>query len=460
MKYLLRILLAALCAAVAATGCNREPGKPATPHKSAGSTVLATTTILATIGENEKPVTISMPSAAIHSSPTTQLEFTFSEKGGGVAYTIEKNGEPRVVHNGKAGTSCKAVGAVVLSPDGKRIAYGVLVDGKWRMVVDGKEGAPFNAVQRPVFSPDGSHLAYQAMAGERWYLVVDTKPNPGTDKRYLNHEFSADSSRIAYIDNVDDKNRGRLVVSDLAFAKQIVIAAGVSSMFSNTDKSRIAAVSTSDGKQQVVDFSFDWPDAVHKGALYDTVGPLAFGPDGATLAYTAQQAGRRVLVLGDRELALPQGDLAGLPVIHPDNKTVGVLMFSDGATFLQQLSPGGGNREDGYESAESLVYSRDGRYHAYAAQKGPNWFVVVNGKEGPAFDRVVSPLFTPDGKLVVYRARKDGKRFVVVADPNGRTIRQYPPYEQVFQPVFTADGKSVAYGVKDGNKLIWKVDPL
>ncbi len=45
-------------------------------------------------------------------------------------------------------------------------------------------------------------------------------------------------------------------------------------------------------------------------------------------------------------------------------------------------------------------------------------------------------------------------------DANGKTITQHPSYEQVFQPVFTADGKSVAYGVKNGNKLIWKVENL
>jgi len=73
---------------------------------------------------------------------------------------------------------------------------------------------------------------------------------------------------------------------------------------------------------------------------------------------------------------------------------------------------------------------------------------------------VVSPIFSPDEKFLVYRARKDGKRFVVVADTRGKTITQQPSYEQVFQPVFTADGKSVAYGVKDGNKLIWKVEKL
>ena len=464
MSYLFRILLIVVSVTQLVTGCStRETEKPTASRKAGIGNVLATTTLLATITADDKPQSIAPPSGlGIHPSPANMFQFIFSERGGGVAYVVEKDGTSRMVHNGAAGKSYQTVGDVVLSPDGKRIAYGALVDGKWRMVVDGKEGAPFNTVRLPRFSPDGAHLAYQAMAGERWHLVVDGTPNAGTLKRYLPHEFSADSSRIACIDDVDDNNRGRLVVSDLAFATQTVVGSGVSFMLANADKSRIAAVSTMDGKQRVIDFSLDRPESVNRGAIYDTVGALAFGPDGVTLAYPAERAGRRLLVVGNRELALPDGDMAGLPVIHPDKKTVAVPIFSGGMTFLHQLSPVGGIGEvgHGYEAVEGLVYGRDGRFHAYAAQKGETWFVVVNGKEGPTFDRVVSPKFSPDGKLLVYRARKDGKRFVVVADMTARTIKAHPAYEQVFDAVFTADGKSVAYGVKDGNRLIWKVEAL
>ncbi len=85
---------------------------------------------------------------------------------------------------------------------------------------------------------------------------------------------------------------------------------------------------------------------------------------------------------------------------------------------------------------------------------------MANGKEGPVFDRVVTPLFSPDGTLLVCCARKDGRRFVVVADAGGKTVRRHQAYEQVFPVTFTSDGKSVAYGVKDGNKLIWKVEKM
>ena len=117
-------------------------------------------------------------------------------------------------------------------------------------------------------------------------------------------------------------------------------------------------------------------------------------------------------------------------------------------------------KEKQYDGATGLVYDSDGSRHAYIAKKGKKIFIVVNAKEGPAFDMAVSPMFSPDGKFLVYRARKDGKRFVVVADADGKILRQHAAYEQVFQPVFTADGKSIAYGVKDGSKLVWKVEKL
>lgn len=462
MKVMFRLFCVFLTVTFCAAGCSNkesEKGKAPRQHISA---VADKTTLLATIAADEKPQSIAPPSGlGIHPSPATMFQFIFSERGGGVAYIVEKDDKSHVVHNGSAGKPYKTVGTVALSPDGKRIAYGALVDGKWRMVIDGTEGAPFSTVQYPVFSPDGVHLAYQAMAGERWHLVVDTTPNAGTLKRYLYHEiFSADSSKIAYVEDVDDNKKGRLVVSDISFAKPRVIESNVSLILSNTDKSRIAAISTVDNKQMVINLSFDRPDSVKKGPLYDTVQNLAFGPDGISLAYTAERAGKQLLILDDKEMALADGAMSGLPVVHPDKKTVGVLIFSGGKTFLQQLSPGGSNGEIGYEAAESLVYSRDGRFHAYAAQKGESWFVVVNGTEGPAFDRVVSPKFSPDGKFLVYRARKSGKRFVVAADASGKIIKTFPEYEQVFDVLFTADGKSVAYGVKDDQKLIWMVEKL
>lgn len=477
MKYLAKNLNAQLCVCIifflSIAGCSREPEKPKTPRQSS-SDVADKTTLLATIADDEKPQSVTPSSGlGIHSPLSATFQVIFSERGGGVAYIAEKNGKVYVVHNGRAGKQYATVGTVALSSDGRRIAYGAIVDGKWRMVIDGREGRSFNTVKSPVFSPDGQHVAYEAMAGERWHLVVDATQNAGTQTRYAKHEFSADSSKITYVENADDNNKWRLVVSDLLFKKQKIMESSGVLMITNADKTRIAAVSISNSKQRVIEFSFDRPDAVKKGPLYDAIYNLAFGPDGVSLAYDAERAGEHLLIFNDREDRISKRTLVGPPVIRPDLKAVGAIIAknnsasqhvavnsTDNSASLHQSFINDSKKEKDYDEAANLVYSRDGRLHAYAARKGQNWFVVVNGKEGPAFDRVVTPVFSPDGKRLVYRARKDGKRFVVVSDADGKTISQHPAYEQVFQLVFTADGKSVAYGVKDGQKLIWKVEKL
>jgi hypothetical protein len=183
--------------------------------------------------------------------------------------------------------------------------------------------------------------------------------------------------------------------------------------------------------------------------------------NGGSLAYLAERSGQRFIVLDGKGAALPDGaSPSGAPVIRPGGG-VGVLVTSvDGRAFLHEAFAGGeGPASSRHDEAADLAYGAGGAT-AYAARRGDAWFVVANGTEGPALDRVVSPAFSPDGKLLVYRARKDGKRFVVIADRKGETVRQLPPYEQVFPVRFDADGKSIAYGVKDGPRLLWLVEPL
>jgi hypothetical protein len=215
-----------------------------------------------------------------------------------------------------------------------------------------------------------------------------------------------------------------------------------------------------DNKVRIIDFSFSNPDGVQEGPLYDVIEKLTFGDDGMSVCYCALKGRTRLLVLDNREEVLPKGLLPQLPVVRPDNKGVGVLLTSQKYFYLHQSFFISTEKRKKYDEASDLAYSKDARLYVYAARKGKNWFVVVNGKEGPAFDRVVLPVFSPDGQRLVYRARKDDKRFLVVADTAGKTIKQHPSYEQVFQPGFTADGKSVVYGVKDGNKLICRVEGI
>jgi hypothetical protein len=475
---------------ISISGCSREPQKTAVPTPSAESKqqqktealpstasvpaqgaqarparteVAAATTLLATVAEDEKPEAVNPTVANIHPSIDTTLQVIFSEWGGGVAYVVGMKGDKvYVVHNGRPGSLYGAFGEVVLSPDGSRFAYGAMTDGKWRMVLDGKEGELFSSVRNPKFSPDGRHLAYQGMKGDLWQLIMDGAVISSTKTRYRPHEFSGDSARIAYIDNVDEKTlKGRLVVSDIYSKNERTINTGVTDMVLNADKTTIAAISRNPvNRERMIQFDFAKPDAIIKGAEYDKIVSPVFGPSGTDLAYFGERKGRIYGVFRGQEEILPEGVTPGTPVINQAGKSVGVLMSANDTVYLYQMFRNSGRKGSLYDEAEWLVYSSDGTVSAFAARKGGSWFVVVNGKEGPAYDRVVAPVFSPDGKRLVYRARKEGRRFVVIADANGKTIRQHPEYEQVFQPVFTADGKSVAYGVKDGRKLIWKVEKL
>ena len=444
-------------------GCSRQQEKPVTASPPAVNEVATATTVLATIADDEKPPR-AFPGHAAAPAPQNQpdsFEVVFSGSVRGVAYTVEKNNKFSVVHNNIRGKEYASVGKVVLSSDGRRIAYGALADGKWRMVVDGKEGRRYDVLLSPIFSPDGQHVAYQAKEGEKWYLVVDNMPNAGTTASYTTPEFSSDSNLIAYVESAVSSSGMRLIVSDLTFGKQHVKQSIGDLLFTtNRDKTRIAAAQVVDNKLRIIDFSFAKPDVVHEGPRYDVIEKLTFGDDGVSVSYCALKGRTRLLVLDNKEELLPKGLLPQLPVVRPDKKGVGVLLTSQNRFFLHQAFVNSTKKGKWYDEAADLAYSKDARLSVYAARKGHNWFVVVNGKEGPAFERVVTPVFSPDDKRLVYRARKDGKRFVVVADTGGKTIKQHPAYEQVFQTVFTADGKSIAYGVKDGKKLIWKVEKI
>ena len=459
MKNILRILSIPVCAGMVlftmASGCSREPQKPkqVSPPK---DEVLAETTILATI---EAGIELYQGGGHAATQPGAS-EISFSEFGGGVAYKEEKDGLFRIVHNGKAGKLYDGVGIVVLSPNGRRLAYTARLKDKWLIVVDEKEGAKFDDVGVPRFSPDSCHFVYDATIGGKARLIVDERVSAAIPPSW-DEVFSGDSARVISIQNSEtDSILHRVVISDLELKNQRAVELRAGRFIYNKGKNRIAAVAEANGKKRVVHFGLDNPEAVREGALYDEIIHHTFGPDGVSVAYVAAREGKRFLVLNEKEDILPDSDLPNPPVVRPDGKGAGIILATKDGFSLYQAFTGEGLHGKKYQAAGGLIYNKDGSRYAYIARQNKRVFMVVNGKEGPAFDMIVMPMFSPDGKYLVYRARKDGKRFVVVANANGKVIRQHPAYEQVFQPVFTADGKSVAYGVKDGNKLIWKVERL
>ncbi len=447
----IKSLLFCVLIVLSLAGCTREPTAPGPP---ADKDVVSETALLATIPADHEPTGTDFTSG--ENEPVFRV--MFHERGRGVAYIAKIDGVLHVVHNGEAGRPLMGIDQIRFSPDGSRIAYSAQFDGRWGMIIDGVKGADSDEVGDPVFSPDGKHIAYEVKSGGKWSIAVDDMVHAGCRSQSCSPVFSADSKKIAYVERADEEGGMRLIVSDLEFETQDIKPDSGALMVTNPGKTRVAAVSTVNGRQRVIEFGFARPEDVREGRVYDSISHLAFGGDGVSVAYVAQREGKRYLVLNGKEEPLTGGAPRGLPVVRPENKGVGIIIDSNGESYLHEAFSSDEREQTKYDDVRGLVYSGDGSAHAYTARKGENWFVVVNGKEGPVFDIVVTPLFSPDGRRLVYRARDEGRRFVVAADTNGETIKEHPAYEQVFQPVFTPDGKAIAYGVKDGSKLIWKVE--
>jgi WD40 repeat protein len=427
-----------------------------------GKNVTSDLTVLATIADDVKP-----PKAipGHETDPTLKgqpasFQLLFSTTGESVAYTASNGDKVYVIHNQNRGKEYAEIGTVVISPDGRRIAYGARLGDKWSMVVDGKEGRLFDTVLTPLFSPDSRHLMYQVKSGAYEHIVVDSTMSEGTLASYTTPEFNSESDTIAYVEAAASNSDMRLIVTDLSFRKKsIKMSIGDQLFITNRGKSRIAAVQVVNNKFRVIDFDFTKPDVVNEGPLYDLIEQLTLSDDGMSMSYCALNGRSRLILLDKQGEPLPEGRAPELPVIRPDKKGVGILLASQNRISFYQAFVGSKKKGKIYDEAVNLTYGKDGSF-AYAARSDKQWCIVVNRTEGPAFDKVVEPVFSPDGKHVAYRARKDGKRFVVVVDTESKTVSTHPPHEQVSGVRFTPDGNSVAYGVKDGRQLIWKVVPL
>lgn len=421
------ILFFVLCFIVLfAAGCTSEQKAGVVVPRAPKMPVLATTTLLATIGDMDEPL-IDDPALG---KKTYQI--LFNERGRGVAYIAKVGSMVHVVHNGNAGSLFPEIFNIALSPDGQRIAYVIHdKDEKSRLILDGRQGRPFDDIGRISFSPDSRHVAYKAIIKEKVFVAADENIGKGYTTYNGDPFFSADSTKVVYAEGPDGpkgERRPRLIISDLAFKHVIIKENSGDHLILNPDKTRVAAIQEVKDKRRVIDFSFDSPDLVREGPLYNAVGNLVFGWNGNSLSYAADKDGAPFLILNGKELRLPDDQMLAEPVVVKGQTGAAAIMANrqDEHSLQALYSDGSTEKQYGLISISEIAFSRDGGLHAYPAKIGEKWCLVVNGKEGPRFDAVVTPMFSPDGKMIVYRARKGGKRFVVVSDTSGKVLRQHP----------------------------------
>jgi len=437
----------AFALAIALAGCRacREdrPPPPPTP-------VSATPAELATLDLPELQ-------AMLQGADPPQVEAFVNPTGTGGAFVVRTSTSARLVQGRSVTPAYPGIDLVTLSPDGRRVAFAVPDQGEIRVVLDGTPGASFDAVEGLLFTRAG-RLAYRARGGERWRLVVDRSAG---EERFALGDLrpGADGDSIVVAEKASASSPFAVASYDARLRRRVLREIAAQEVLLNHDGTMAAATVDAGGKRRVATFALAGPSAAREGEPYDEVRGLNFDPGGTHVMYGARRDGQLLFALDDRVEVLPSASLVEIPVLNAARGTVGLVLVTDRA-FLHVAFERGAAEVQNHEGVNDVTFSPDGSRHAYVAEERGRGFVVVNGAAGPAFDRAVQPRFSPDGAFLVYRARQDGKRFVVVADADGKVLRRHPGYEQVFPPAFTADGASVAYGVKEGPRLLWKVEKL
>lgn len=395
---------------------------------------------------------------------THESTVEFAKDGVGIAYIEPFNGQLRVIHNGQAGKPYVQITELLISSDGKRFAYVAIASDKLnKIVVDGKEGAVYGASDSHRFTPDGKHHIATVTEGDDRYIVIDNKiiRNYRIERGPV---VSSDSRAIAFSVKSPDGNNKQIIVTDMKGQKTAVVD-DCGEFFVPSDDSSVLAAGCwkDDANQSVKLIDFKTRSVISERKIDGALKHLRVAPDNRSLLYTLLRKHDRYVVYNNREEKTPDGDEFFLPpVVLSSPNGVGVIIGTVYKAYLYRAFQRQNKIGKGYGYISDLIASRDGRHNAYVATKAEEhqMQIVIDGREGPKFDKIVSPVFSPDGRYLVYRARQAGKRFLVVSDTKEKIVSRHKDYAMVFQPSFTSDGKSVAYGVLDGNEFWWKVEKL
>jgi len=121
-----------------------------------------------------------------------------------------------------------------------------------------------------------------------------------------------------------------------------------------------------------------------------------------------------------------------------------------------------GKEEKAYDKIWGSIFSSDSQKLAYVAKGGEKEFVVVNDREGKVYDKILGsvkggkdfvegkvfgPIFSPDSQKLAYIDKEGRKRIMVVNGKEGKA------YDRVVGPVFSPDSQRLIYVAMEGRKL-------
>ena len=263
----------------------------------------------------------------------------------------------------------------LLSPDQRRVAYQVKDGERTYAELEGKRYcvSDFSTVR---FTPDSQHLTYVVQDVLGACLAVDGKEER-TYKSLQGLTFSPDGKSWAYVGTGfdADKNYGGSAERNPFTPGELQSRIDARRVPTLTPCSVDGAKPAKSDKPKAPDF---WSCLVvngKEGPRFSNITYFVFSPDWSHRAYVVRWAQGATLIVDDRE--------------------IGTYRALD---------------------ENSIVFSQDGKRFGCVAGDGEQFFVVVDGKEGPRYHSQPSvPVFSPDGQRVAYWV-KEGDFVTVVVD--------------------------------------------
>jgi len=106
-----------------------------------------------------------------------------------------------------------------------------------------------------------------------------------------------------------------------------------------------------------------------------------------------------------------------------------------------------------------VTFSSDGTRWAHAGIRGSKQWMVVDGREQEAFDRVGTDVhFSPDGRHVSYYAKKGADQFIVTDGKRGPAFDDIRGSDAQADYSISADGRRYAYSARKGKSWFTVID--
>jgi Tol biopolymer transport system component len=311
-------------------------------------------------------------------------DLAFSPDGKHVAYVAERAGtaprtrvETVVVLDGKEGKGYDGIaqGSLRFKPDSDRPAFLARRDSRLVAVIDdveGQEAAEFS------FSPDGKRVAYVLRRDTGTAVLVDGRQRPMYGGNVTQLTFSPDGKHLAYMVNQFSPVQQFAVVDGREGSPSEAVSEfqfGADGRFAYLARRGFEEVCVTDAGP---------------GAVYIQVGDIHFSPDGKHLAYRGLRRDGVFVVVRDGKEEKGYRQIVDRSVrFSPDGKHLAYrVMLPGGMTVVADGVEGKGYNFNG--SVPGLAFSPDGKHLAYVAvRQDGGGVVVVDGAEGPPFDRVL-----------------------------------------------------------------------